>query len=231
MPFSQIAGGVFEFTNGPVNTWLVADPDGLTLIDTNYQGREQLILDAVAALGRKPSEIQNILLTHCHPDHAGSLAAIKKITGAQAWMHKADADVVRGKVAMNRSVVSPGVVNRILFQLFIKNVAGVVPTAEIEHEIQDGEVLPVTGKLKAIYTPGHSSGHTAFLLERDGGILFVGDACSNMAGLDYSIVYDDIQLGRQSLKKLAGVNADMICFSHGKLRRGQAAEQFRKKWA
>ncbi len=30
--------------------------------------------------------------------------------------------------------------------------------------------------LRAIDTPGHTPGHTSFLLDRDGGVLFVGDA-------------------------------------------------------
>ncbi len=231
MPFLPISSDVFEFNNGPVNIWLVSGSEGLTLIDTNYQGREQVILDAVQALGRKPSEIRNILLTHCHPDHTGSLAALKKLTGAQAWMHKADAEVVRGRSSMHISVVAPGLINKILFQVFIKNVAGVVSAAEVEHEVQDGDILPVSGNIQAIHTPGHSAGHMAYLLPRDGGVLFLGDACSNMAGLGYSIVYDDLAQGRKSLAKLAQVQAATICFSHGKLLKGAGAERFHKKWA
>jgi glyoxylase-like metal-dependent hydrolase (beta-lactamase superfamily II) len=231
MPFVKIAPDVYEFNNGPVNIWLIASPDGLTLIDTCYKGREQVILDAVTALGRKPTEIRNILLTHCHPDHAGSLSALKNLTGAQAWMHSADGDVVRGKAKMKPSVVSPGLINQLLFQLFIKTGSGSVPAAGIEHELQDGEYLPMTAGLKAVHTPGHSAGHMAFLLERDEGVLFIGDACSNAVGLDYSILYEDIQQGRESLRKLAGLKADVICFSHGKFRKGAAADQFRKKWA
>lgn len=231
MPFLPVVPNVYEFNNGPVNIWLIAGADGLTLIDTNYQGREQIILDAVQALGHKPQDIHHILLTHCHPDHAGSLAALKKLTGAEAWMHKADADVVRGRVDMVRSAVSPGLINKILYQVFIKNVPGVVPAAEVEHEIQDGETVPAGGELKAVHTPGHSAGHTAYLLERGGGVLFLGDACSNMAGLGYSVVYDDIEMGRQSLKKLAGLKVETICFSHGKALKGKGAARFREKWS
>ncbi|RIK20996.1 MAG: MBL fold metallo-hydrolase, partial [Chloroflexi bacterium] len=36
MPFQQIFPGVYEFANGIVNNWLIADDDGWTLIDTGY---------------------------------------------------------------------------------------------------------------------------------------------------------------------------------------------------
>ena len=230
MPFKAIFPNVYEFNSGPVNLWLVEDKDGLILIDTHYRGKETELLAAVAELGKKPGDIHNILLTHCHPDHVGGLAALKPLTSAQAWMHKADAEVVRGRATNVVANVSPGLVNRIMFNMFIKNTSGAVDPTSIEHEVTDGEVLPFGGGMRAIHIPGHSAGHTAYFYPGSGGVIFAGDACSNMFGLDYSIVYEDIELARRSLDKLARLDFQGICFSHGKVLKGKDVEKFKNKW-
>jgi glyoxylase-like metal-dependent hydrolase (beta-lactamase superfamily II) len=230
MPFVQIFPQVYVLALGPVNVFLIEDGPHFTLIDTGYERSAQPIVDALRALGKQPSDITNIVVTHCHPDHAGSLATLKELTKAPAWMHRADAEVVRGNTPMVRSTPAPGIINQILFRIFIKGVAAYVPPTRIEHEVHDGDVLPIGGGLQAIHTPGHSAGHVAFLLQRDGGLLFVGDACSNMAGLGYSIVYDDLAEGRRSLAKLATCQPSAICFGHGKLLSGAGVHKFQKKW-
>ncbi|MBK8430552.1 MAG: hypothetical protein IPL28_04375 [Chloroflexi bacterium] len=73
------------------------------------------------------------------------------------------------------------------------------------------------GGLRAIFTPGHSTGHMAFLLERDGGLLFAGDACSNMGMLGYSIIYENFAEGKRSLSKLAKVECHTICLATASL--------------
>ena len=230
MPFQQIFPGVYEFANGPVNEWLIEDNDGWTLIDTGYPEKQQAILDAITAFGKKPSDIKRIVVTHTHPDHAGGLAAIKQATGAPAWMHPIDAEVVRGKVPMIRSTPSPGFFPWLMYNLLIKNVPGVVPQAEIENEIADGQVLPIGGGLRVIHTPGHSGGHCAFMLERDGGLLFAVDACANVMGLAPSIVYDDHAQGRESLRKLAQLKFNTVTFGHGKVLSGANAKKFNQRW-
>lgn len=145
-------------------------------------------------------------------------------------MHPVDAAVVRGTTPMVRSTPAPGLLNQILYRLLIKNSAAYVPPAEIEQELTDGHVLPFSGGIQVIATPGHSAGHVALLLQRDGGLLFAGDACSNMMGLGYSIVYDDIAQGRQSLAKLAGHTPQSICFGHGKALTGAGVQAFKQKW-
>lgn len=230
MPLQQIFPRVYEFANGIVNEWFIQDDDGWTLFDTGYPNQTQKILDAFTAFGQNPSDIKRIVLTHTHPDHAGGLAEIKKITGAPAYMHPIDARVVRGQVPMTHSTPSPDILNKILYRIFIKKSPVIVPRAEIEYEINDGDVLPIGGGLRVIHAPGHSMGHCAFLLERDGGLLFAGDACSNVMGLAPSIVYDDHAEGRRSLQKLARINFDAACFGHGKVLRGSHAKKFSQKW-
>ena len=230
MPAKLIFPGVYALGLGPVNVFLIEDGSALTLVDTGYPKSEEKILAAVKELGRGAGDIKNIVVTHCHPDHAGSLAALKKLTGAPAWMSHADAEVVRGKVAIHRSTPSAGLMQQIMYRLFIAGSSGVVDAAEIEHEIADGDVLPIGGGLRAIAAPGHSAGHMAFMLERDGGLLFAADACSNMGGLSLSIVYDDHAQGRKTLAALAKLTFAAVCFGHGPALSGANARKFNQKW-
>jgi glyoxylase-like metal-dependent hydrolase (beta-lactamase superfamily II) len=230
MALTTIFPGVYELALGPVNVFFIEDGPQLTLIDTGYEHKEQPILDAAQSLGKRPADITNIVVTHCHPDHAGSLAALKQQTQASVWMHHADAEVVRGNIPMRRSTPSPGLLNHILYRIFIKNVPAQVPQAVVDHEISDGDQLPLAGGLKAIHAPGHSAGHMTFVLPRDGGLLFAADACSNLPMLGYSIVYDDHAEGRRSLAKLATLDVSAICFGHGRALKQAGVRKFQQKW-
>ncbi|MBC8162943.1 MAG: MBL fold metallo-hydrolase [Roseiflexaceae bacterium] len=231
MALKLVFPGVYALALGPVNVFLIEDGSYLTVIDAGYEHSEQAILDAARSLGKQPADITNIVVTHCHPDHAGGLAALQQATGAAVWMHRADAEVVRGHQPMVRSTPAPGLLNQVLFHVLIKNVPAQVPAAVVAHEIGDSDLLPVAGGLRAIHAPGHSAGHMAFMLQRDGGMLFAADACSNVVGLGYSIVYDDLTEARRSLAKLAQEQASAVCFGHGQALAGAAVRTFQRKWA
>jgi glyoxylase-like metal-dependent hydrolase (beta-lactamase superfamily II) len=94
MAAKLIVEGLWQISLGTVNAFLV-DSGELTLIDTGFPDNAGKIVQAVESLGRKPADIRHILVTHCHPDHTGSLAAIKRLTSAPAYMHAADAAMVR----------------------------------------------------------------------------------------------------------------------------------------
>ena len=52
---------------GLVNVYLLQTDDGLVVLDTGFPGSAKKILKAVAALGKAPGDVRNIILTHCHP--------------------------------------------------------------------------------------------------------------------------------------------------------------------
>jgi glyoxylase-like metal-dependent hydrolase (beta-lactamase superfamily II) len=56
-----------------VNAYLVAEDDGLTVIDTMIGGSAGRILAGAEALG---APVARIALTHAHADHIGSLDAL-----------------------------------------------------------------------------------------------------------------------------------------------------------
>jgi glyoxylase-like metal-dependent hydrolase (beta-lactamase superfamily II) len=94
MNVKQIVPGLYAIPLDGVNAFLI-DSDELTLIDTGVMNSTDKILEVVQAIGRKSSDLRHILVTHCHPDHAGSLAELKRRTGALAYMHPVDAAITR----------------------------------------------------------------------------------------------------------------------------------------
>lgn len=49
------------------NAFLVDGDDGLTLVDVGWARAPDVLLGALAELGRKPGDIKRIVLTHAHP--------------------------------------------------------------------------------------------------------------------------------------------------------------------
>lgn len=232
MTAKQIVPGVYAIPLGPVNAFLIEAEDGLTLIDTGVPGSADKILEAVRAPGKQPTDIRHILVTHCHADHTGSLAALTKATGAPAYMHPTDAALVRVGQAGRPMKPAPGLLPAMMVRLFMLMRSGpmTVEAAAIEHEVQDGEELAVAGGIRAIHAPGHCAGQLAFLWPQQGGVLFAADAASSIFGLGPAILYEDLEEGMRSLAKLAALDFAAACFGHSKAIVGGAARRFRQKW-
>lgn len=224
MAVQLVVPGVYRVTPVPgVNTYLV-EAGGLTLIDTGISGSAKAILAAVAKIGRRPSEVDRIVVTHCHPDHYGSLAELKLQTGAPALMHPLDAaDVRNGTTGRRMSFRGPF---RAFNGIFARSPA--LQAAEVEQEVIDGQELP--GGLRVVHAPGHSDGHIA-LLWPDRRVLFAADACWHITRLAPLPFYVDFEEGIRSLGRLAGLEFDVACFGHGRPVREGANTRFRRKWA
>jgi glyoxylase-like metal-dependent hydrolase (beta-lactamase superfamily II) len=211
-----------------VNAYLLDTGDGLALIDTGIPGSAPTIQEALRSIGRSPADIRHILVTHCHSDHSGSLAEMKRLTGAPAAMHPVDAAMVREGKAIRPLTPAPGLLNAIICRFLLPGAPTEIEPAEIEHEVQDGETL--AGGLRAIHVPGHCAGQLAFLWPEHGGVLIAADAAANVFGLALSPMYEDVDEGRRSLSKLAGLEFEVACFGHGKPIPSGASRRFAQRW-
>jgi len=234
---TQIVEGLWQIALGPVNAFLLdpstspgASPGELTLIDTGVPKSEEKIVAAIESIGRKATDLKHIIVTHCHPDHSGSLAALKRMTGATAYMHRDDAAMVRRGEGKRPMTAAPGLMRKVFFTLFVSFSSGKIEPSVIDREIDDATELPIAGGLKAIHVPGHCAGQLAFLWPRR-RVLFAADACSNMMGLGYSLGYEDFALGQRALSKLAALDFDVALFGHGSPITNGAAQKFRQTFA
>lgn len=212
----QITPNLYQTSLGPVNAFVIESNNGLTLVDTGFKNSMNKIFSAIEKAGRKPGNIKQIILTHSHPDHSGSVAAIKNQLNVPVYMHEYDALLLeQGIGGRLPHELSPGFLNNMLFQLFIKRSPNKTDAVAVDEKLNDGDVLPIAGGIKVIHTPGHSKGHVALLLENE-GVLIAGDICANMMGLWYSTVYESREEGVKSILKAAAFDFDKAVFGHGK---------------
>jgi glyoxylase-like metal-dependent hydrolase (beta-lactamase superfamily II) len=162
----------------------------LTLIDTGVAGCEETIFAYIRSIGRKPSEISLIILTHAHPDHIGAARAVQQVTGCTIMAHPAERAWIEDVDLQNRERPVPG---------FPKLVGGPV---QVDHELEDGDVIDPDGtegyEMQVFHTPGHSAGSISLLLPGERA-LFCGDVVPVEGDLP---VYDDPVESVRSLRRL-----------------------------
>jgi glyoxylase-like metal-dependent hydrolase (beta-lactamase superfamily II) len=208
----QLADGVWRVPTAPadlVNSYLLADADGsLTLVDAGLKNAHKKVLAALAQLGKAPQDVQRILMTHAHADHAGGLAGAQKATGARVLSHQVEAPYLMAGEGPPRE----SGLGRLLDRLPGSGFAAV----DVDESFADGAVLPIAGGLTVVHTPGHSPGHCSFL-HRPTGVLITGDAIFNVRGLRYSpkTFCTDIRLSRDTAGRLGELEFDVAAFTHG----------------
>jgi glyoxylase-like metal-dependent hydrolase (beta-lactamase superfamily II) len=228
MEATQVVPGLWEVKIGFVNAFVLDTGDGLALIDTGIPGSGTKLREALRAIGRDAADVRHIIVTHCHSDHSGGLAELKRLTGAPAAMHPMDAALVREGRAIRPLAPAPGLLNALVCRFLLPGAPTRVEPAEIEHEVRDGETL--AGGLRAVHVPGHCAGQLALLWPEHGGVLIAADAAANVFGLALSPMYEDVDERRRSLAKLAALEFEVACFGHGKPIPSRASERFRRKW-
>lgn len=106
---------------------------------------KRIVVRAVESLGRRPTDIRHIIVTHCRPDHAGSLAAIKRLTNAPVYMHAVDAAMVRTGEGRRPMTAAPGLLRTLMYDLFVARSSSKIEPCTIDYEITDGTELPIAG--------------------------------------------------------------------------------------
>jgi glyoxylase-like metal-dependent hydrolase (beta-lactamase superfamily II) len=151
---------------GFVNSYLVEEDDGLTVVDTMLPGSAKKILAAAEQAGRP---IVRILLTHAHGDHIGSLDALAEwLREAEVTMPARDARIMAGDKSLE-----PGEPE--------DKLRGGYPGAQTRPSrlLEAGDRV---GSLELIPAPGHTPGQAAFIDTRD-RTLFCADAYSTLGGV------------------------------------------------
>ena len=120
---------------------------------------ERSIVDQLAAMGIKPTDITYVAFSHLHSDHAGGANAFAT-AGSNVLMQKAEWDsALAGNPEFEPSAV------------FSKLKETKLTIIDGDHDVFGD------GTVKLIYAPGHTPGHQALLvhLEKTGPVLLSGD--------------------------------------------------------
>ena len=220
----EIVPGVHTIDSlGMGRAYLAVDADRVTVIDTGLKGSAERVLRAVESAGRKPRGVRQIVITHHHGDHAGSLAELAERSGAQVMVHALDAPIVRGDRP------PPGPSSGGLLKPLLARMAQAAPAARVDRELADGDEIDSLDGIRVVHTPGHTPGSIC-LYSPKRRLLFVGDAAANTFRLRGPIGWftEDAAQAKDSIRKLATLDFEAVFFGHGQPIDKEAALRFRR---
>ena len=220
----EIVPGVHTIDSlGMGRAYLAIDADRVTVIDTGLKGSAERVLRALEAAGRKAQDVRQIVITHHHGDHSGSLAELAERTGAQVAVHALDAPIVRGER------LPPGPSSGGLLKPLLTRMARPAPAAHVNRELADGDEVDALDGIRVVHTPGHTPGSICLYCPKR-RLLFVGDAAANTFGLRGPIGWftEDAAQARESLRKLAALDFEAAFFGHGRPIDKDAVLRFRR---
>jgi N-acyl homoserine lactone hydrolase len=201
-------------------SWIIETPSELILIDCGARpdttggvtrtrfsiAPEQALVPMLARLGYSPGDFDRVLLTHLHGDHVGGLAAF---SAQRVWVAKPEWEpVAHFPGSLMRRMTAP------VYRGFAPNVFefGGPPTLGFPGS------WPVTadGSVVALPTPGHSPGHTSYLVRtgaRD--VLIAGDVTYTLHGLEMQRVQGfiaDPDKHHDTLRRVAALVATGVAY-------------------
>lgn len=221
-----LAGPVYRIpTLGSfINSFALLEDDGsVTLVDCGVDRAPRRIVAGLAALGKHPSDVQRIVLTHAHADHAGGAAEILAQSAADGVdIHTDEAQFARAGQAPSRDSGS------MMFKIMQRVNSGKFTAVPVAREFRDGDVLDVAGGLKVFHTPGHTPGHVS-LLHVDTGVFITGDVIFNMLRMSWPVknFCTSFPLNKQSAYVLCDADYSVAAFTHGPEIREGAREKVR----
>lgn len=156
-----------------VNAYLVQQGRHLTLVDTGTAqcfgpGLGQVLANLRAA-GYVPEQVDDVLLTHAHPDHMCGLlddAGKPAYPNATVWLSRADADYWLNPAS---EAGAPRML-KFAFPLARKAAAPYEKAGRL-HLFAPGDALP--GGATALDSHGHTPGHVSYLFDGGSGQLLV----------------------------------------------------------
>ena len=77
----QIAKGLHRIGSDTVNSYLVVDGDGVTIIDAGLPRYWKLLNNELARLGLTLNDVRALILTHGDTDHIGFAAQLSREKG------------------------------------------------------------------------------------------------------------------------------------------------------
>ena len=156
---------------GFIASYLVADGDGLALVEAGPASTLDALQAGIRAAGYDPAALTHVLLTHIHLDHAAGAGQIARLAPrAVVHVHPRGAPHLADPSRLLASA------SRLYGDRMQEMWGTMLPIAPGRiRALDDGETVRVGGRtLTALDTPGHAAHHLAFH-DADTGLVFTGD--------------------------------------------------------
>lgn len=242
----EIATGVYRFETGKgitaSNIYFVRSGPSWVLVDTAWPKYGRLIQETADSLFGAKTRPAAILLTHIHPDHAGSALELARLWNLPVYVHPDEMPLASEKLIPEYS--NP------LDRWLIAPLMGLRPRRAVEAErskpcladvaraFEPSAGVPGLPGWECVPTPGHTPGHVAFFRKRD-GVLLTGDALltvninslwdcllkkQRVSGPPYISTWD-WQAAKKSVATLARLEPNVLACGHGIPMAGTRAAQ------
>jgi metallo-beta-lactamase class B len=138
VPPFRIVGNIHYVGAAGVSAFLIESGEGLMLLDGGLPETAAQIAQGIAALGFRVRDVEYLLNSHAHYDHAGGLAELKRRSGGAVVAAAGDAPALRAG--------GPD-----------------MPPVAVDRIVSDGEAVRLGEvSLTANVTPGHTKGCTTW---------------------------------------------------------------------
>lgn len=157
----------FLETKDAIACFLIESDQGPVLVETGPESTYPILEKEINKLGFSVQDIQHVLLTHIHFDHAGAAWRIAK-HGAKIYVHPTGKPHLESPQRLWNSALQ-------IYGDQMERLWGSMSSISEEQVIavSHHEIVPIGNlRFKALHTPGHAIHHIAWQL---GGNIFTGD--------------------------------------------------------
>jgi glyoxylase-like metal-dependent hydrolase (beta-lactamase superfamily II) len=219
-----------------VNWVLLQDSSGVTVIDGGYPKQVDAVEASLTQIGASPDDIRAALVTHAHVDHIGGLRILAEQHGFPVYADPVEVRHVRREYLEQAgpSDLAPLAWRPRVARWLIEVVSeGALDRSGIDgaQPFPTAEQLDLPGRPRPVACPGHTSGHTGYLVA-GGRVLVSGDALITGHGISavhgpqclHKAFHHDLATNRASVQALAALDVDVVFPGHGPAFHGPIAE-------
>lgn len=195
--------------------WFLPGPSA-TLIEPGPTSAARVMLEEIEKLGHDPKEIEIIIATHVHVDHAGGMGWLaQELPRARLIIHEKGA----------RHLLDPSRLIASTAQVFGEEWEEIFgPILPVPQErlsvVKDGEAINLAGRThRILYTPGHAPHHASFY-DPSTGILYGGEAVgmplpgTEVMSPHAAPPFYDMEAALNSLEKVDSLKPHTLFYSH-----------------
>lgn len=194
---------------GNGNCYIISNGTIGILVDT---GKREFVNQVIEAC--KLYNVQLIVLTHAHFDHAENAAQISATLGIPIAMNEKDCNLIESNT--NQSLSADTFLGRVVLSVSLKNFSTrTIPKFKPDVLLNDGDSLSDYGiDAQIISLPGHTNGSIG--IDVDKKYLLIGDALMNMFYPTVSMLFHNRNDMLTSAGKISDYGNRTIYFGHGK---------------
>jgi metallo-beta-lactamase class B len=146
----RVIGDIYYVGSNKIAQFVIKTPEGLILLDSDFEASVPRLRDNVAALGLRFEDVKLLLTSHAHIDHVQGHALVRKLTGAQVVASARDA-----------AFIAAGGKGESVYD----GVFSWTP-CPVDRVVADGETVTLGGvTLTAHLTPGHTMGAVTWTMQ------------------------------------------------------------------